>query len=73
MKYIIAFICLLSITAFAQPKAVVDKTTYQFWLNEPKEVQDKNPLIISLHGRSLSGTNIERVKRYGALKGIEKG
>ena len=73
MKYIIAFICLLSITAFAQPKAVVDRTTYQFWLNEPKEVQDKNPLIISLHGRSLSGTNIERVKRYGALKGIEKG
>ncbi|WP_158210574.1 prolyl oligopeptidase family serine peptidase [Myroides phaeus] len=73
MKFIIAFICLLSMTAFAQPKAVVDKTAYQFWLNEPREVQEKNPLIISLHGRSLSGTNIERVKRYGALKGIEKG
>lgn len=73
MRFIIVFICLISMTAFAQPKAILDKTTYQFWLNEPKEVQEKNPLIISLHGRSLSGTNIDRVKRYGALKGIEKG
>ncbi len=73
MRFIIVFICLLSLTTFAQPKAILDKTTYQFWLNEPKVVQDKNPLIISLHGRSLSGTNIDRVKRYGALKGIEKG
>lgn len=73
MKFLTVLICLISMTALAQPKAILDKTTYQFWLNEPKVVEEKNPLIIFLHGRSLSGTNIERVKRYGALKGVEKG
>lgn len=73
MKFLTVLICLVSLTTFAQPKAILDKTTYQFWLNEPKVIEEKNPLIIFLHGRSLSGTNIDRVKRYGALKGIEKG
>lgn len=68
----IAFI-LISTVVYCQPKAILNKTTYQFWLNEPKQVIDKMPLIVFLHGRSLSGTNIEKVKRYGALKGVEKG
>lgn len=63
----------LSINIFAQPKAVLNKTTYNFWLNEPSKPTDKMPLIVFLHGKSLLGTNIDRVKRYGALKGIEKG
>lgn len=63
----------LSINTFAQPKAVLNKTTYNFWLNEPSKPQDKMPLIVFLHGKSLSGTNIDRVKRYGALKGVERG
>lgn len=63
----------LSINIFAQPKAVLNKTTYNFWLNEPSQPTDKMPLIVFLHGKSLSGTNIDRVKRYGALKGVEKG
>jgi len=63
----------LSINIFAQPKAVLNKTTYNFWLNEPNQPTDKMPLIVFLHGKSLSGTNIDRVKRYGALKGVEKG
>ena len=63
----------LSFNIFAQPKAVLNKTTYNFWLNEPSQPTDKMPLIVFLHGKSLSGTNIDRVKRYGALKGVEKG
>lgn len=63
----------LSINIFAQPKAILNKTSYSFWLNEPSESKDKMPLIVFLHGKSLSGTNIDRVKRYGALKGVEKG
>lgn len=63
----------LSINIIAQPKAVLNKTTYNFWLNEPSKPTDKMPLIVFLHGKSLSGTNIDRVKRYGALKGVEKG
>lgn len=73
MRVLTVLICLMTLTTFAQPKAVVGKTTYQFWLNVPKVVEAKNPLIIFLHGKSLSGTNIDQVKRYGALKGIENG
>ena len=74
MKTIFKVIFLfLSINIFAQPKAVLNKTTYNFWLNEPSKPKDKMPLIVFLHGKSLSGTNIDRVKRYGALKGVEKG
>lgn len=64
---------LVSLNAFAQPKAILNKTSYQFWLNEPVKTDVKTPLIVFLHGKSLSGTNIDRVKRYGALKGVEKG
>lgn len=73
MRLINVILFLLSFTAFAQPKAVLNKTSYQFWLNEPKEPKENMPLIVFLHGKSLSGTNIDRVKRYGALKGVEKG
>ncbi|MGG5507849.1 MULTISPECIES: prolyl oligopeptidase family serine peptidase [unclassified Myroides] len=72
MRFILCIIGLISLNLGAQPQAVLDQTTYQFWLNAPTEVQEKNPLVIFLHGRSLSGTNIERVKRYGPLRGIEK-
>jgi len=72
-RFFRAFIFLLSLSCFGQPKAVLNKTSYNFWLNEPKEATEKMPLIVFLHGRSLSGTDINRVKRYGALKGVEKG
>ena len=62
-----------SFNIYAQPKAILNQTTYNFWLNEPTKAQEKMPLIVFLHGKSLSGTNIDRVKRYGALKGVEKG
>ena len=73
MKLLKVLICLFSVVAFAQPQAIKDKTTYKFWMNTPTEVKEKNPLIIFLHGRSLSGTDLNRVKRYGPLRGIEKG
>lgn len=73
MRFIKVLLCLFSLASFAQPKAILDKTTYHFWLNEPSEIKEKTPLIVFLHGKSLSGTDINRVKRYGPLKGIEKG
>lgn len=33
----------------------------------------KKPLVIFLHGSSLCGNNLERVKRYGTINAIEKG
>jgi predicted peptidase len=62
-------------TAQAQLKAITDQTDYPFWINLPhQDVLDKKaPIILFLHGRSLSGTNLNRVKRYGILRAIEKG
>lgn len=59
----------------AQPKSIIGETDYNFWINLPKPevLENKPPLIIFLHGRSLSGTDINRVKRYGILHAIEKG
>lgn len=62
-------------TINAQPQAVYNKAPYNFWINYPKNYnkEDKTPLILFLHGRSLSGTDLNKVKKYGILKGIEKG
>ncbi len=59
----------------AQLSTIVGKTEYPFWINLPnKEILDnKPPLLIFLHGRSLSGIDLNKVKRYGVIKEIEKG
>lgn len=75
-KKIILALFIFSITLLqAQLKTVVGKTDYPFWINLPdQEVLDhKAPVIIFLHGKSLSGTDIKRVKRYGTLRAIELG
>ena len=59
---------------FSQLKTITDKTTYPFWISVPEaEKTVKQPILIFLHGRSLSGTDLNRVKRYGVLKAMEKG
>lgn len=40
--------------------------------SKPKS-KEKIPVLLFLHGKSLSGTDINRVKRYGVLRAIEKG
>ncbi len=57
---------------FAQLKTVVGKTTYRFWISVPAE-KDDQPLIIFLHGKSLSGTDINKVRKYGVLYAMDKG
>ena len=57
---------------FAQLKTVVGKTTYPFWISVPAEKEDQ-PLIIFLHGKSLSGTDINKVRKYGILYAMDKG
>lgn len=52
------------------------KDSYNFWLYAPKEYvaeHRKVPVIIFLHGASLCGNNLQRVRRYGLLHAIEKG
>lgn len=60
------------LTAQDNLTAVTGETSYEFWLHTPDIQEEKAPLIVFLHGRSLSGTDLERVKRYGILKGLMK-
>ncbi len=74
-------ISLVTLTAFAQRgqlaamRNVVDGG-YNFWLYAPNEYVNENrrvPVIIFLHGASLCGNNLQRVRRYGLLHAISKG
>lgn len=86
MKHrILTFFCLLCLalhvaaqnahgTMQAKRGAVSDG--YNFWVYTPEDYEDGShpmPLVIFLHGRSLCGTDLNRVKRYGVLDAIEKG
>jgi hypothetical protein len=50
---------------------------YQFWIHYPEGYNEnptkKFPFILSLHGRSLSGTDLEKVKNYGIIYEILRG
>ncbi len=77
-RIVIVLAVILSFTAFsaqAQLKAVKAKSGYSYWVRVPKEVKakEKLPVIVFLHGRSLSGHDLSRVKRYGVLRAIERG
>ena len=71
----LALFLLLNLSATAQLSAVRGKTTYNFWLNLPDSAVLANnpPILIFLHGKSLSGTDLNRVKKYGVIHEIEKG
>jgi predicted peptidase len=72
------FIVLLYISlgaANAQLTAVRGKADYNYWLYLPNDsiLQNNPPILIFLHGRSLSGSDLNTVKRYGVIHEIEKG
>ncbi len=68
---------LITLQSFAQLQAFRnrDEHAYNFWLDIPIEYQKSDtvvPAIVFLHGRSLSGNNLESVKRYGVLNEVIK-
>lgn len=49
---------------------------YNFWIYTPADYemsQHPTPLIIFLHGASLCGRDLDKVRRYGVLDAIERG
>jgi predicted peptidase len=49
---------------------------YDFWVYTPQDYfysLEKTPVIIFLHGASLCGRNLSRVRRYGPLDAIVRG
>ena len=56
-------------------RGVVDDG-YNFWVSVPdtyREGQDTMPAIVFLHGHSLCGTDLNRVRKYGSLDAISMG
>ena len=71
--YILIF-CFIYSLGFSQLKPIKNQTSYPFWINVPeKESTEKQPVLIFLHGKSLSGTDLNRVRRYGVLRAMDKG
>lgn len=49
---------------------------YNFWVSTPKDydsLQSDKPIILFLHGASLCGHNLDRVRRYGPLDALAMG
>ncbi|MEN9399938.1 MAG: hypothetical protein RL632_1039 [Bacteroidota bacterium] len=75
LNFILFAFLVSAFTANAQLSTVIGKAEYNFWINLPADSILKNnpPILIFLHGRSLSGANLELVKKYGVIKEIERG
>ena len=85
--YFIIAICLLFVIgtpSFAQRTKYgefsihkeLNTVGYNFWLYTPNDYEPNGhplPLVIFLHGASLCGNNIQKVRRYGGLEAIDKG
>ena len=65
----------LSSNLFGQLSSVKGKTNYNFWINLPADsiLKSNPPILVFLHGKSLSGKDMNRVKKYGVIHEIEKG
>ena len=78
-KIILLTICLIPLLTYSQTLTAFRdsiKGGYDFWLYAPENcdsVKSDKPLVIFLHGRSLCGNNLDKVRRYGSIDAIEKG
>ena len=78
---VIFFAAMFALAALAQEGTIVAKRNvlfdgYNFWVRTPQGYNPhgpRQPLVIFLHGASLCGHDLNRVKRYGPLDAITKG
>lgn len=72
---LIGMLLICGLNGFSQLQQMRGKTEYPFWLYLPEVsiLKAKPPVLIFLHGRSLSGTDLELVKRYGVITEIVHG
>lgn len=79
MKKLLIILLIIVAALPARAKVTAERgrvpDSYNFWLSTPDDkAEDENkPLVIFLHGASLCGTNLDRVRRYGTIDAIEKG
>lgn len=72
---VVLFLFITALVSKAETFPILNKTTYNFLIHIPTDVEStkKLPVIVFLHGKSLSGTNLEKVKRYGVLSAKNRG
>lgn len=77
---IFAFAVATALTSFAGKLAAHHGDVagaYNYWLYTPDESAESEfepkPVVVFLHGQSLCGRDLNRVKRYGTIDAIEKG
>ena len=83
MRYLLTSLLLLLGTfgAWAQKGQLSSQVNtvdngYNFWLYTPEDYEPQGhplPLVIFLHGASLCGNNLAKVRRYGTIDAVEKG
>lgn len=80
MKYIVILLFFTSTSQFIfgqnpKFKEYKNQSEYPFVLYQPEGLanNEKPPVILFLHGRSLSGTDLNKVKRYGVLDALQRG
>ena len=76
-KWAILLFCLMPLFCKAQLMACRDmiKDGYDFWLYLPDDYEnsEKKPLVLFLHGKSLSGHNLNLVRNYGCIDAVSRG
>lgn len=76
-KWAVLLFCLMPLLCKAQLMACRDfiKDGYNFWLYLPDdyETSEKKPLVLFLHGKSLSGNDLSLVRNYGCIDAISRG
>ena len=75
---LLSFVILIPLFSRAQFIACRDsiKNGYDFWLYLPADYDSalyQKPVIMFLHGRSLSGNDLAMVKRYGCIDALLRG
>lgn len=78
-KITLLFVALLPIFLMGQTLTAfrnVVPNGYNFWIYTPKDYDStrcEKPLLLFLHGASLSGSNLQSVRKYGPLTAISYG
>ena len=76
-KLLFILLCLLPMVSWAQLMSCRGflKDGYDFWLYLPDdyEASTKKPVILFLHGRSLSGEDLDMVRQYGCINALQRG
>jgi len=80
LKTLMIIICCFSATAQTNYTFIthhnVVKNTYNFWVSVPDTYEEQKgtiPVVLFLHGASLRGTDLNRVRKYGPLDAISMG